>query len=234
MAIWAEYNTAEMQAEAVAAIVAGQMAHALAARGKATLAVPGGTTPGAFLAALSGADIDWANVNVLLTDERFVPEGSDRSNTRLLRATLLQGPAASANLVPLHQEAERPEEVLGKLSEGIRKVLPLDVCVLGMGADMHIASLFPGADRLAEALNPDCPDILLPMCAPGAPEPRLTLTAPVLSSARHIHLLIKGADKLRALKIAEHPGPALEAPVRIILTAPAEVTVHYCETPGIS
>lgn len=229
MAVWAAYKTAEGLADALAALVAGQLAAALAQKGHATLAVPGGTTPGPFLRALSGAAIDWANVFVLLTDERFVPESSARSNTGLLRGTLLRGPASAATLVPLFADASQPEDVLAELSTGISAALPLDVCVLGMGADMHTASLFPGADRLSEALDPGCRDVLLPMRAPGAPEPRLTLTAPVLRAAQHLHLLITGPDKLAALKLAEQPGPASDAPVRVILNAPAEITVHYAE-----
>jgi len=230
MALWAEYKDANVQAESLAAIIAGQLMTALADNGRATLAVPGGTTPGAFLRALSRANIDWSRVSVLLTDERFVPEISARSNTRLLREVLLQGPAAAARLVPLYKDAARPEDVLRALSDGIHAVLPLDVCVLGMGTDMHIASLFPGADRLDEGLDPDGSEVLLPMRAPGAPEPRLTLTAPVLRGARHLHLLIIGPQKLTALKSAEQPGPTTDAPVRLILTAPSELTVHYTET----
>lgn len=227
--LWAEYKDSDSQASTLAAIVAGQLATTLAEKGRATLAVPGGTTPGAFLKALSTADIDWARVAVLLTDERFVPESSDRSNTRLLRETLLQGSAADARIVPLYMEAETPEAVLEGLSRGVANVLPLDVCVLGMGADMHTASLFPGADRLAEALDQEGKSVLLPMRAAGAPEPRLTLTARVLRQARHIHLLIRGSDKLAALRQAEQPGRVEEAPVRVILSAPTDVSVHYAE-----
>lgn len=232
MVIWAEYIDADTQANALAAIVAGQLAEALAIRGRATLAVPGGSTPGQFLRALSQADIDWPKVSVLLTDERFVPVTSDRSNTRLLRETLFQGPAAAATMLPLYLAALRPEDVLQTLSEGVRQVLPLDVCVLGMGVDMHTASLFPGADRLTEALDPEGSDVLVPMRAKGAPEPRLTLTAAVLRRARYLHLLIQGPEKLAALKQAEQPGLAIKAPVRVILTAPTSVTVHYTKAPS--
>ncbi|MBZ0128127.1 MAG: 6-phosphogluconolactonase [Rhodobacteraceae bacterium] len=222
-----EYADSDQQAAALAVCVAAQLRETLAAKGRATLAVPGGTTPGRFLVALSRADIDWPRVSVLLTDERFVPQESPRSNTRLLRETLLQNSAAKALLVPLFAPARVPEEALARLSDGVRAVLPLDVCVLGMGADMHIASLFPGADRLAEALAPDCPDVLLPMRAAGAPEPRLTLTAPVLSSARHLHLLIKGRDKRAALDRAG-TLPAIDAPVAILMGRD-RLTVHFTE-----
>jgi 6-phosphogluconolactonase len=110
-------------------------------------------------------------VQVLLNDERWVPEDSPRSNTRLLRERLLVGRAA-ANLVALHLDAPEPEDRW----TGIAPHLPISVLLLGMGADMHTASLFPGADRLEEALAPGAPAVMA-LRAPGAPEPRITLTA---------------------------------------------------------
>ncbi len=214
--------------EVLSATVADELRAALSARGQATLAVPGGTTPGPFLTALSGAELDWADVSVMLTDERFVPESSERSNTRLLKSTLLQGRAAVARLLPFHLAAERPEDVLDELAGPVAGALPISTCVLGMGEDMHTASLFPGADRLAEALAPDAP-ILVPMRAPGAPEPRITLSAPVLRAAGSLHLLITGHAKLAALNAALEDGPVEDAPVRAILTAPGSVTVHFAE-----
>lgn len=153
-----------------------------------------------------------------------MPETSERSNTALLRRSLLHNQARAARLVPLVAEARRPEDVLPRLSEGVRAALPLEVCVLGMGADMHTASLFPGADKLAEALDANAPP-LLPMRAPGAPEPRLTLTAPVLTAAAHLHLLITGEEKRAALDAALSDGPAETAPVRVLFSRP--VTVHW-------
>jgi 6-phosphogluconolactonase len=93
-----------------------------------------------------------------------------------------------------------------------------------MGADMHMASLFPGADRLAEALSDQAP-ILLPMRVEAAGEPRVTLTAPVLKGAMSIHLLISGAEKRAALERAQGLTPT-EAPVRVVLP---NATVHWAE-----
>lgn len=211
----------------LAEIVAEQLQDAIDAKGKATLAVPGGTTPERFLRELSAAAIDWQKVSVMLTDERFVPEDSERSNTRLLRATLLQGNAAAATLIPLYMAGDRPEDVLDAIRGGLKPSLPIDVCVLGMGADMHTASIFPGANLLEQAIANDAP-ILLPMRALNAPEPRLTLTAPVLRAAKHMHLLIVGADKLDALQKALNEGPESEAPVRIILSR-SDTEIHYAE-----
>ena len=93
-----------------------------------------------------------------------------------------------------------------------------------MGTDMHTASLFPGADRLAEALAPDAP-ALMALRAPGAGEPRVTLTARVLADAMACHILITGADKRAALDRAQGLAPE-EAPVRAVL---ANATVHWAE-----
>ena len=212
----------------LAEIVARELREAVEAHGQATLAVPGGTTPGPFLQLLSLENAPWEKVRVMLTDERFVPESSERSNTRLIRQTLLQNRAAAASFVPFYAPGDAPEDVIDTLIEGVSAVLPLDVCILGMGEDMHTASLFPGADRLQEALSPDAP-ALLPMRAPGAPEARMTLSAPILRAARSLHLLIMGEGKQMALERAMAEGPAEEAPVRFVLTAPTPITIHYAD-----
>lgn len=204
--------------------IAGQLADFLRREGRATLSVPGGTTPGPIFDTLSGVDIDWANVAVVLNDERWVPESSERSNTRLLRERLLRGRAAQARLVPLYAPAEQPEEMLTALEDGLRPHLPISVLLLGMGADMHTASLFPGADRLEEALSASAP-LLLPMRAEAAGEPRITLTAPVLREAFNIHILITGPEKRAALERAMTLTP-MEAPVRAVLD---NATVHWAE-----
>jgi 6-phosphogluconolactonase len=212
----------------LAEMVADQLIEALETQESATLVVPGGTTPGPFLTALSKAKLEWARVRIMLSDERFVPEESERSNTRLLRQTLLQNNAAAAQLVPLTTSGDAPEDVIDSLRAGIEAALPIDVLVLGMGADMHTASLFPGADNLDAALAANAPS-LMAMRAPGAPEPRLTLTAPVLRAARNIHILITGEDKKTALAEAFLEGPDAEAPIRVILSAERPVDIHYAD-----
>ena len=218
------YPDREMLMLRLANVLAGQLADFLRRDDRATLAVPGGTTPGPVFDTLSGVDIDWANVAVLPTDERWVPETSERSNTRLLRERLIRGRAAQARLIPLYAPAETPEEMLPALEDGIRPHLPISVLLLGMGTDMHVASLFPGADRLDEALAANAP-LLLPMRAEAAGEPRVTLTAPVLKGAFNIHLLITGSEKREALERAQSLTPQ-EAPVRAVLDA---ATVHWAE-----
>ena len=203
--------------------IAGELRQALTQKDRVSLAVPGGTTPGPMFDDLCAADLDWSRVDVMLTDERWVPECSDRSNTRLLRERLLTNRASAARLIPFHNEAASPEEGLSALEEGIAPCLPLDVLLLGMGTDMHTASIFPGADRLDEALHGQ--SILVPMRALGAPEPRMTLSARVLRDAMSTHILITGPEKREALERAPGLGPR-EAPISVVLK---NATIHWAE-----
>ena len=121
-------------------------------------------------------------------------------------------------------QAATPEEALPALEEGLRPHLPISVLLLGMGADMHTASLFPGADRLAEGLSATAP-LLLPMRAEAAAEPRITLTAPVLRGAIRIHVLLTGAEKRAVIERAATLPPD-QAPIRLVLD---EAEVHWAE-----
>jgi 6-phosphogluconolactonase len=218
------YPDREMMMLSLADRIAGELGDFLRREGRASLCVPGGTTPGPIFDTLAGVDLDWAKVAVFLNDERWVPEDSPRSNTRLLRERLLTGRAAAAQLVPLYAPAERPEDRLEALTKGLAPHLPISVLLLGMGADMHTASLFPGADLLDEALSDAAPP-LMALLAPGAAEPRITLTAPVLKAAMNVHILITGAEKRAAIERAAHL-PATEAPVRAVLS---HATVHWAD-----
>lgn len=219
-----DYPDAEALFLSLAHEIAGELGQALRGRGAASLAVPGGTTPGPLFDLLSAVDLDWPQVTVMPTDERWLPESDPRSNAGLIRKRLLQGAAGMARLIPFHAPDTSPEEAAGPLGTIVAQHLPLTSVVLGMGEDMHTASLFPGGDRLAAALAADAPPVLA-MHAPGAPEPRMTLTAPVLAGAINIHLLILGKSKRLALEHAQALTPDL-APVRAVLD---NATVHWAE-----
>ena len=204
-------------------VISVQLTEHLAGFGQALLAVPGGTTPGPIFDVLSVADLEWEKISVMLTDERWVPETSSRSNTRLIKSRLLTGKAASAMYLPLFAEGGSVDEKLPQLSANIAPKLPLSVCLLGMGTDMHTASIFPEADKLTEALTGT--DILYPMTAPGAPEPRVTLSANVLRASKNIHIVITGKQKRAALDKALCLEP-IKAPIAAVLE---NATVHWAE-----
>ncbi len=220
-----EYPDSEMMMMDLANTLAGEIESALLTHETASFAVPGGTTPGPIFDVLCGAKhIDWSRVHVMLTDERWVPETSDRSNTKLLRERLLIDAAQAAKFVPLYGGTSTPEDSLDDLIKGVQAHLPISVMLLGMGADMHTASIFPGADRLDAALHGD--DVLVPMRAPGAPEPRITMSAQVLRGAMSRHIVITGLEKRAALERAKTLTPD-NAPIAAVL---AGSTVHWAES----
>ena len=222
-----EYIDRKQLFDSLTDIVSQQLQNALQERNRITVAVPGGTTPAPFLKALSKRLLPWNRVNIILTDERIVPIHSNRSNARLLNETLLINHAASAHFLPLNIEPAMMTENLQHLRKSLHQLLPIDVCILGMGTDMHTASLFPNSDNLGEALNLESSEVLIPINADGIPETRLTLTANVLRQSQNLHLLITGEDKRQALEKAMNGNNWFEAPIRAVLTAPTPLNIHY-------
>jgi 6-phosphogluconolactonase len=217
----------------LAAALARHVADALERRirrdGKAALAVSGGRTPTRFFEALSAERLPWSDVVVTLVDERWVPEDSPRSNAALVRRHLLQGRAGTASFVSLWRPTETPEPSLPDVARAVADLpLPFAAVVLGMGDDGHTASFFPGGDRLADALDPAGSALVLPMRAPGAGEPRITLTLPPLLAADTLALHIEGDGKLDVLEKAKAGPDVTEMPVRAVLATAVPLTVFWC------
>lgn len=236
-AVFHRYASREALAEALAAGVAAVLAGGIATTGSASLAVSGGSTPQLFLGFLAKAEIDWSAVTVTLVDERWVPEDHARSNAGFLRRYFLQGPAAAARFEPLHADTATPEEALDALTARIGGLPhPFDAVVLGMGADGHTASFFPGADTLAEAIDPANPRPLSILRAEGAGEPRISLTLSRLIDAHFLALHIEGDEKLSVLEAAKGAGPVEDLPVRSVLRSAREkpLEVFWAPTGGAS
>ena len=223
--IFSEYPNRDALMQAVARAIEADLASALASKQTVTLAVPGGTTPGPVFDALSNADLDWSRIHVLLSDERWVPEDDPQSNAALIRKRLLTGRAAAATFTPYYAEGHEINSAALTISTELSPLLPLDVVLLGMGADMHTASLFPGAKGIGAAMSKDAP-MLLPISVEGQDIQRFTLTAPALRAAGAIHLLITGEDKRAALTQAQGLPPE-QAPVRLVLD---KSSVHWSAT----
>jgi 6-phosphogluconolactonase len=187
---------------ALAADVADVLRSAIAARGVATLAVSGGTSPIPFFHALRAASLDWSKVTITLADDRQVDETSPLSNVALVRRELLQGEAAAARFVPL--------------SPGAELRLPLDMLVLGMGVDAHTASLFPGQPMDGGDIIAVTPDPL----PPEAPVARWSFSLDVLRAARNTALLINGMTKRAVLEDALAHPDATAKPISAVLLAP--------------
>lgn len=216
-------------ARELAEAVADRIRAAIAERGEAAIAVSGGSTPGRFFQALGKTrDIDWSKVIVTLVDERWVDETSDRSNALLVNERMLQGPAAVARFFPLYSGGEEPTIEGVARTNALLAQLPAQFAavILGMGNDGHTASFFPGGDTLDEALSAQGPALALR--APGAGEPRITLTLPRLLHADGLYLHIEGEEKAATLDKALGDGPIGDMPIRAVLRSGQPVTVYWC------
>jgi 6-phosphogluconolactonase len=223
------FDGADSLAHALAGQVAADLKAGIGSRGAATLAVSGGSTPKKFFAALSMEKLDWAKVTITLVDERWVDSSSDRSNAKLVADLLLQNDAKVAAFVPLFAGSDEPTSALvAKTNAALAALhLPFDAVILGMGNDGHTASFFPGGDTLHEALTSAGPALALR--APGAGEPRITLTLPFLLNSKAIYLHIEGPEKTATLAKAVATGPIEDMPIRaVIKQTQVAISIYSC------
>lgn len=225
-----EFADRDSLAAALADAVAKTLEAAIEKNGGASLAVSGGSTPKKFFDTLSKAKIDWTKVTVTLVDDRVVPPDHERSNERLAYEHLLRNEAMKAKFVPLWSDASDHVDTLAEhASSAIGHIdRPFDVVILGMGADGHTASFFPEGNNLAGATDPAGKTPVMSMLAPGAGEPRLTITLPRLIEATMLVLHIEGEEKRRVLDQAREGGPEEDMPIRAVLkNAPRPVSVYW-------
>ena len=228
---WIEHDHADVGALVahVTEVFVDACREAIHARGQAWLALAGGRTPLPVYAQLAAAGLGGV-VSAIPTDERCVPHDHPACNLRALREAF----AAGADIVgnPLTREDGDVDASLAQARALLAvNPQPFDAVLLGMGADGHFASLFPGAANLAEGLATESgidalatlPDPL----PPEAPFARISLTLPRLLHAKQIHLVVTGADKRAVLRHAQaHPDSAF--PVAALLHAPGHhVHIHW-------
>lgn len=203
----------------LAAAIANVLATGISDRGKASLAVSGGSTPVDLFHKLSAVDIAWKQVFITLVDERWVEAGDADSNEKLVRTHLLQNKAAAASFVGMKNGAATANAGEAECEEQLRTVpLPFDVVILGMGGDGHTASFFPGAENLAAATDMHSNKMCIAITPLTAPHERMTLTLPAILNTKEIFLHITGTDKQKVLQTAEEDGPLEELPIRFILS----------------
>jgi 6-phosphogluconolactonase len=197
------FGAMDALATALAELVRDTLGHAVAARGTASLVVSGGSTPAAYFPSLARQALAWERVTITLADERWVPPSDAASNEWLVRSHLLRDRAAAASLVGLKTCAAAPCDAVREVDAALARIAhPYDLVLLGMGHDGHIASLFPGAPELAQALDPDTRARCVAITPPAYASPavaRLSMTLAELLRARRIVLVLQGAGKRAAL-----------------------------------
>ncbi len=228
---WWEYDTPTEMGAAVASDVQFIIERAIAAKGHALIVVPGGSTPGPMFAALAKAKLDWSKVTLLPGDERLAPADSPLSNATAIAnafaktaATVIH-PAEGVDLADYKAAGRTADAAIADLP------WPPDLVMLGMGADGHTASIFPGPD-LKIAL--DAPVVrrfvgTMPDPLPAeAPVARLTLTRPAILSASALMLLISGDKKREVLEAAIEQGQGSAYPIgRVLADSETPIDIHW-------
>ncbi|MEM1318319.1 MAG: 6-phosphogluconolactonase, partial [Pseudomonadota bacterium] len=196
----------------------------------ASLALSGGSTPKLFLQTL--ADHPAFNSEMVycaLVDERFVPRDHERSNEGMIRQNAGLQDHADSEFLSLYMQGKTPDEAAQAASEKLAEddERPFDVLILGMGEDGHTASFFPGSQQLSAATDPKQEAPFLHVESPDVPDPRLTMTLPVIVEAEYLVLHIEGEKKLAVFEEAMKDGPADDLPIRHVLRHPdAHLTVY--------
>lgn len=200
------YESLEELIQAAAEESVKRIREALSRQETCSLVLAGGSTPQPLyrLLATDYADrIPWENLHLYWGDERFVPHDHAQSNYGMVRETLLKHislPDRNIHPIPTNHltAVDCAQAYAIHLQSGFRTEFPaFDLVLLGMGADGHTASLFPGTDALREEESW--------VCASEAPEPpreRITLTYPVLNNARNVFFLVSGESKAGAVRNA--------------------------------
>lgn len=222
-----EFNQRELLDEALANKVAALLTAAVDAKGKASIAVSGGSTPKGFFKALSMKKLPWQAITITLADERWVDNDSSDSNTQLVQENLLQNEAVKATFFLLKQGEILSEATLAELTAAAeQQILPLDVLILGMGEDGHTASLFPCSDEITQCLASDSP-ALLKVLPKTAPHQRITFSFSALANSKNTFLHISGVSKKQVLAKAIAGSESREMPIRAFLHAPNVNTQVY-------
>ena len=200
---------------------------AIKCRGRASLVVSGGRTPLPLFKQLSETDLEWDKVDITLADERWVDESDEASNTRLVKANLIQNKASRAHFVELKSDYDDANDGVAAAEAAIAKMSqPFDALILGMGEDGHTASLFPCSEQINDGLDMKSGHTCIAVQPTTAPHQRISLTLPALLNSNNIFLHLTGEKKKQVLLNALEQSSEVQKPITAVVNR-APVTLMW-------
>lgn len=218
-------GTPEVIAREVVHLLALAASDAVLRRGIFSMAIPGGSVAEAVLPLLTEVDLPWHHVHLFWVDERAVPSTDSASNAgraRLLLANShMHGVAFVHGIQGSDSDLDFAAEAYARVLVRVAGDPPiLDLVLLGVGEDGHVASLFPGHDALTDTHS----TVIVERNAPKEPPGRITLALPVLTNARETMIVAFGASKAAVMREALEDGTA-DTPVARVVREGARVMV---------
>ncbi|GAA3101039.1 6-phosphogluconolactonase [Streptosporangium carneum] len=217
------HRDADVLAKAVAARVITSLVDVQSGKGSASLVLTGGTVGIATLAEIAATPahdaVDWRNLDIWWGDERFLPSGDPERNETGARRALLDHvdvDPARVHVMRGPDSGMTAEESAEAYAEELRRAArpedhgptpSFDVLMLGMGPDGHVASLFPGMPALY-----DTRPVVAVHGSPKPPPTRISLTLPVIQSAREVWVIAAGEEKAGAVRLALSESGQMQVP----------------------
>lgn len=200
---WQRQADATQLASALAQAMQYHSAHCIAQQGAVRMGLAGGSTPIPAYVQFAHAALPWQNVHITLIDERAVPLSDRQSNESAIAKALQMRLPQLGGWQGLYRNAPDLESMASAADSALQAFgLPLDICVIGMGSDGHIASLFVESDDYESAMQLDTTRTVLPIrfAAHEHKADRLSFSLPALLQARRVLFCISGADKREVLE----------------------------------
>jgi 6-phosphogluconolactonase len=216
----------------LAADVSVEAAHARSRRGLFAMALPGGSVGVHGFPVLATVLFDWDATHIFWVDERAVPASSPDSNFGLADSLWLRKSGASlSSLHPMNADSPDLNGAATSYGDELVRILGktprLDLVLLGVGPDGHVASLFPGHRALSEENQ-----FALPIVdAPKPPPRRLTLTLPILANAERVIVMALGSSKAAVMREALEQENS-QLPVSLVLRRASRPVVLLDEEAG--